>query len=211
MSYCVYKHTFPNGKVYIGITCRKPEHRWNNGKGYLEKKNDEYIQPSIARAINKYGWENVEHEILYNGLNKEEAETLEVKLIDEYKSNQPNFGYNLAIGGGVPNKERSIPVRCVETGVIYENANEASKEVNVHASYILKVCNGKRGSAGKLHWRFADEEELDCYKKYTAKHTFICVDCGCSFTSQNKRTRCSECERKHKAKLMRERKVKNTK
>ena len=30
-SYTVYKHTSPSGKVYIGITCRKPEYRWNHG------------------------------------------------------------------------------------------------------------------------------------------------------------------------------------
>lgn len=35
-SYTVYKHTSPSGKVYIGITCRKPEYRWNHGKGYKE-------------------------------------------------------------------------------------------------------------------------------------------------------------------------------
>lgn len=32
--YYVYKHIFPNGKVYIGITCKKPIYRWNNGNGY---------------------------------------------------------------------------------------------------------------------------------------------------------------------------------
>lgn len=31
--YYVYKHTFPNNKVYIGITCRTLEERWGkNGK-----------------------------------------------------------------------------------------------------------------------------------------------------------------------------------
>ena len=36
--YYVYKHTFPNNKVYIGITCRTLEERWGkNGNGYLTK------------------------------------------------------------------------------------------------------------------------------------------------------------------------------
>lgn len=32
--YCVYKHTAPNGKVYIGITKQKPKYRWGRGSGY---------------------------------------------------------------------------------------------------------------------------------------------------------------------------------
>ena len=31
----VYRHIAPSGKVYIGITCQKPEYRWNNGNGYM--------------------------------------------------------------------------------------------------------------------------------------------------------------------------------
>lgn len=30
-NYCVYKHTSPSGKVYVGITKLKPKYRWNNG------------------------------------------------------------------------------------------------------------------------------------------------------------------------------------
>lgn len=32
--FCVYKHTAPNGKVYIGITSQKPIYRWNSGEAY---------------------------------------------------------------------------------------------------------------------------------------------------------------------------------
>ena len=31
---CVYKHTSPSNKVYIGMTTVQPEERWNNGWGY---------------------------------------------------------------------------------------------------------------------------------------------------------------------------------
>lgn len=99
MSYCVYKHTFPNGKVYIGITCQKPEKRWRSGWGYLNKKNGEYTQPLIAKAILKYGWENVEHEIIFDKLSKEDAEKIEIELISKYQSNKSEFGYNTENGG----------------------------------------------------------------------------------------------------------------
>lgn len=32
--YCVYKHTFPNNKVYIRNTSVNPVKRWENGYGY---------------------------------------------------------------------------------------------------------------------------------------------------------------------------------
>lgn len=47
-NYCVYKHTAPNGKVYIEITCKtKPEYRWQKGyksKGYIWRYVDEAYQ-----------------------------------------------------------------------------------------------------------------------------------------------------------------------
>ena len=91
-NYYVYKHTSPSEKVYIGITCNSINRRWQNGYGY---KRQEYFY----RAIKKYGWDNFRHEILFENLTKEEAEQKEVELIQHYKSNQREYGYNIAIGG----------------------------------------------------------------------------------------------------------------
>lgn len=93
--YCVYKHTCPNGKVYIGITCKNPYVRWrNNGAGYKRQK-------YFYNAILKYGWDNIKHEILCEGLSKEEACQKEIELIAYYKSNQRDYGYNKSIGGEI--------------------------------------------------------------------------------------------------------------
>lgn len=91
--YCVYKHTSPSGKMYIGITSVKPIYRWDNGKGYDKS-------PAFYNAIMKYGWENITHEILMVGLSKEEAESAEIRLIQEYQSSNRDVGYNIALGGG---------------------------------------------------------------------------------------------------------------
>ena len=80
-NYTVYMHICPNDKKYIGITGRNPQYRWNKGKGYLA---NEYF----TNAINKYGWENIKHIILYKNLTKEEAEEKEIELIAFYKSNE---------------------------------------------------------------------------------------------------------------------------
>lgn len=91
-NYTVYKHTCPNGKVYIGITSQDVKERWKNGKGY--------IGALFHKAIQKYGWHNIKHEVLFEGLTKERAEQKEIELIALYMSNQREYGYNVANGGG---------------------------------------------------------------------------------------------------------------
>ena len=46
MSYCVYKHTCPNGKVYIGVTSQNPLRSWNNGNGY---RGNEHFYRAIVK------------------------------------------------------------------------------------------------------------------------------------------------------------------
>ena len=96
--FMVYKHTFPNGKVYIGITSKnKPNQRWEGGTGYSKEH-----QSVMYNAIQKYGWENIQHEILFTNLSKEEAIKKEIELIKEYHSyiHDPLCnGYNMTMGG----------------------------------------------------------------------------------------------------------------
>lgn len=104
MGYTVYKHTSPSGKVYIGITKRKPEYRWNKGKGY---RKDQLL---FYRAIKKYGWDNFTHEILYTGLSEKDAKNIEISLIRQYKS--LGMSYNITDGGdggrGLHNKRKKM-------------------------------------------------------------------------------------------------------
>lgn len=86
-------YTFPNGKKYIGITCRR-----------LSVRAGKYGQrykgcPRLWVAICKYGWDNIHKEILYSNLTKGEAEDLEIKLISEYNTIDKRHGYNVAKGG----------------------------------------------------------------------------------------------------------------
>lgn len=90
-SYSVYCHTSPSNKRYVGISCN-PEKRWNNGKGYIKN----YL---FYRAIQKYGWENFSHAILFTNLTLEEAGKIEAKLITEWQLTNPKYGYNLREGG----------------------------------------------------------------------------------------------------------------
>ena len=91
--YCIYKHTSPSGKVYIGITSQNPVRRWQGGRGY---QHNAYF----FRAILKYGWDNFTHEILFDQLTKEEACSKEMELIRLHESTNPAKGYNISVGGG---------------------------------------------------------------------------------------------------------------
>lgn len=94
-SYCVYMHTTPSGKKYIGITRKVPEKRWLGGYGYRQNHH-------FYSAIQKYGWDNISHDILADGLSKEEACLLEKKFIKALKSNDKQYGYNKSVGGENP-------------------------------------------------------------------------------------------------------------
>lgn len=106
-NYCVYMHTSPCGKKYIGQTCIKPESRWANGKGYSGS-------PYFYNAIQKYGWENFKHEILKENLSKEEANELEIYYICEYNTQNKAYGYNISSGGKSRQPSKEAIERCKE-------------------------------------------------------------------------------------------------
>lgn len=143
MGYCIYKHTAPNGKVYIGITSQVPERRWRNGNGYIENEH-------FSRAISQIGWENFTHEILFEGLAKEEACKKERELIARYKSNDSRFGYNKSEGGEYPTAgyhhtdETKEKMRNAHIGIVY------SFEHNEKISKAKKGRpNGREGKLGR--------------------------------------------------------------
>lgn len=84
--YCVYSLTFPDGKIYIGVSC-DVNRRWSNGNGYRQNK-------PMYEAIVECGWDNVDKQILYSDLSYGDAREKERSLILEYKSLEPEYGYN---------------------------------------------------------------------------------------------------------------------
>lgn len=86
MSKCVYRHTAPDGRMYIGIADEPAKIRWAKGKGY---KNN----PAFWECICSVGWENITHEIVATGLHGDEARRLESELIEKYGTLTPN-GFN---------------------------------------------------------------------------------------------------------------------
>lgn len=93
-TFCVYVHTNKiNGKRYVGVTSQEPEKRWNEGKGYTPR------QPHMYNAIQKWGWDNFEHQILVSGVSVDDASFIEQTLIKEWRLQDPKYGYNSQSGG----------------------------------------------------------------------------------------------------------------
>ena len=92
MGWSVYKHTLPNGKVYIGITSKSPSQRWNNGLGYQGQR-------AFFKEIVAFGWNNIEHEVICSGLSEADAREMERTMIEKEEANtlntQMRVGYSL--------------------------------------------------------------------------------------------------------------------
>lgn len=148
-TYTVYMHINKvNGKKYIGITCDKVENRWRNGKGYHNQV--------FGKAIEKYGWENFNHEIVATNLTQQQAEQLERSLIQEFNTQNPIYGYNITPGGGatLPSLYFTVYQYDNQGNFIakYPSYKQAEKASNIRADNIGAVCLHKRYTAGGYVW-----------------------------------------------------------
>ena len=192
--YVLYEHRNKiNGKRYIGIT-NNTKKRWcANGNRYKECHH-------FWAAIQKYGWDNFEHNVIIYGLTREEASRLEMLYIEKYRTCEKAFGYNISIGGTCPlsmlgkhhseetkqkmrekalgrviseeqrkshsekmkgkmvgsKNHKSVAVRCINTGEVFESQQMAAKAKGVLQSKIWMCCNGRATHTHGLKWEYAE-------------------------------------------------------
>ena len=89
--YSIYVHILPDGKKYVGITSQDVEYRWQLGWGYVTNK-------PFFNAINSVGWSNIQHKVLETVEDKETALKREEYYTLLWRSNEPEFGYNIFVG-----------------------------------------------------------------------------------------------------------------
>lgn len=168
-NYCVYKHTSPSGKVYIGLTCQNPATRWRGGEGY--RRNTFFY-----RAIRKYGWVNFKHEILFDGLSKAEACDMEIALIKSHDSTNPQKGYNTSTGG-----------ESGTAGVIPWNRGQASPQRGVPLSedHKSRIASAKRGKPHPHKGAvFTDTHRQNLSTAHAhQKRAVLCVESGVVYAS----------------------------
>jgi len=137
--YCVYMHTAPNGKVYIGITSQSPKQRFRKGGGYWHNEH-------FLRAINLYGWENIKHEILETGLARCQAISEEKRLIAEYDSTNYEKGYNMMTGGdglGTHTQETIEYLRKINIGKYWTDEQKEAKRQKMLGHTLSKESRAK--------------------------------------------------------------------
>lgn len=172
--YKVYCHINKiNNKRYYGITMQDINRRWTNGRTYKPK--NENHNSRFYNAILKYGWDNFEHIILCDNLNKKEAEDLEVKFIKEYDTTNPEKGYNIQAGGNSKGRntdeireriskgrmKKVVQINKKDYSIIkvWDSGEEASLTLGIHQSNMSKCLSGERISTGGYIWSFYDESE----------------------------------------------------
>lgn len=148
-NYSVYRHTAPSGKVYVGITKHKNiNRRWLKGLGYKKA--------GIFRfAIEKYGWDNIKHEVLLTNISESEAKYAEKYLIKWYKIHK--MSYNLTDGGDgcVGRDPWNKGMHCSEeTKKKIGNANKGERNAWWHKEFPeemkRKISEAKKGIATKV-------------------------------------------------------------
>ena len=145
-TYYVYAHINKiNGKMYVGQTSQRPTKRWNHGHGY---KGCDYFY----YAIQKYGWDNFDHEIIASNLTKNEADNFEKLLIDRLNLLDPTYGYNLREGGShwKMTEEHKQKIKEANSG---ENHPFYGKHLSdEHKANISKATSGENNNFyGKHH------------------------------------------------------------
>lgn len=178
--YTVYRHTNRlNKKVYIGITSQEPESRWGRGG------NNYKSSPYFYSAIQKYGWDNFDHDILFTNLTREEACLKEQELIQEFNSMNRMYGYNATSGGDIfiMNEETkqkiSKSLRGNKNGLGHPCSKEKKKKISdaqKGRKFSEEHKNKLSEAAKKRHVPCSDEKRRKLSASYPRKKRVYCEE-----------------------------------
>jgi group I intron endonuclease len=180
MAYSVYKHTCPNGKVYIGITKLALFDRWRLGEAYLS---NDYFNAAIL----EHGWDAFTHEIVAQGLSREDAEELEINLIKWHNATDRRFGYNISPGARLVADETRNKLRAANTGK--RHTQETKKVLSeLRTGTKADITTQKKMSAQRkgVPKATAHRERLSQAKGFGG---IVCIETGERYSSRNEASR----------------------
>ena len=100
----------------------------------------------------------------------------ETELILEWRTNDPDIGYNILVEGligsytlGKPANNR-LKVRCVDLDEVFDSIESASVEMGINRNSIRDCCKGNNRVAGGYFWEYVD---VDLQEKYREKRDAI--------------------------------------
>lgn len=142
-TYKIYKITNTiTGKCYIGQTTQRLKARWayhnSSASGCL----------AIKSSIKKYSKEKHNIELIQECVNKQQADDLECKFINDFNTLVPN-GYNICLGGGAPMTGRKHSEEAKYK--ISLRMKELGHKPIITAEGIKKAIEVNKLRVGKLH------------------------------------------------------------
>ena len=178
-----------NDKLYIGQTTRSLNDRIHDYYNESKYPNSHRHRP-ISDAMNKYGFDNFHFEILEDNItDRETLDILEKEYIEKFDTCDPSKGYNLERGGNSAGKHSeetrrkigdaqrgeknhmygktgsdnptSKAVIDLTTGLEYESAMEAARNLDLNFSHVCASCRGTRASTGGHIFRYLFGETND--------------------------------------------------
>lgn len=163
----VYVHIVPKAisgydydKYYVGITSQSPKNRWGKNGNVYKRSNQIFFD----NAINKYGWNNMDHIVLASHLTESEAKDMERVLIKQLDS-YGDHGYNLTFGGDgmlgvVPKSSKRIHIFKTDGGYIesHDSFRFIKEKYHISESRIKTAAKSKRQI---LDYFFAYDEDVN--------------------------------------------------
>lgn len=149
------------GRVYSFQTCKylkpgvnkktmyKAVVLFYNGKSITKKIHRLIAENFIPNPENKPFVDHIDGDRHNNSIDN-------LKWVTPYEnSNNPITKSKQKYKRGMPRPELGKPVMCIETGIVYESANEAYRQTGIRAESIRLLC---MNSAGGYHWKYAEKE-----------------------------------------------------
>lgn len=186
----IYKFTNNiNGKIYIGQAIHIYR-RYNAHKNSASNPYSNVYNYPLYRAIRKYGFDNFSFDILEE-CDADMLDDREIYWIAQYRSFDPEIGYNLTRGGQSKMTTPEDIQRVTE--IIHLLKTTDMTQAEIAEKYELHQTSISNINIGDC-WRM-DGEDYPIRKRCI----YTCIDCGQSIHKGS--TRCVVCAKKFSAKV----------